>query len=102
MQSVTRKQQRTLQRRSPARLDEIEVVIFIRSVNFVADDRMSDVRQMHADLMRASRPRKCAHQAETTAVACFAAKTFFDFHHRASSSAVRIDSLLKINSRWLM
>jgi hypothetical protein len=46
-----------LKRCRPAGLDKLKVAIFGRSVDFVADDGMTDVRNVNPDLMRSAGER---------------------------------------------
>src|SRR4030095_4051465 len=54
VQSVSRQKQLAVELRSPSGLDEIQVKLFSRSVNFVAHDRMTNRCEMHSDLVGSS------------------------------------------------
>src|SRR4051794_26588405 len=41
----------------PTRFDELQIKLFVRSVDFVAHDRMTEVREVNTDLMGSPRPR---------------------------------------------
>ena len=53
---------------------------FGNTVDFVADNRVSAVRQMHANLVHATGVRDHTHHAEMPAVAGFAGKAMLDTH----------------------
>src|SRR5438046_1373301 len=64
MERMPRQEQSLLEFRRPSRLNESQIKLFVRSVNFVAHERVTDRRKMHANLVRAASPRNCANQAE--------------------------------------
>ena len=49
---------------SQAALDEIEVIVFVFAVNFVADDGMAEVREVDADLMFSAGDENHAQQSK--------------------------------------
>src|SRR5437870_13800446 len=61
---MPRKEQSLLEFRRPSRFNESQIKLFVRSVNFVAHDRVADQRKMLANLVRAASPRNCANEAE--------------------------------------
>jgi hypothetical protein len=64
MQRVMRKDQAAaLLLRKPI-LYQSQVQILVASVQFIADDRVSDVRQVNANLVLAASPRPHAQQRE--------------------------------------
>ena len=69
MQGMSRQEQLTFELRGPSGLDEPEVKLFVRSVNFVADNGMTNRREMHSNLVRASCVRNRANQAEFAGLA---------------------------------
>src|SRR4030095_4253888 len=48
----------------PSGLDKSEIKLFVRSINFIAHNRVTNGSQMHADLMSSSGARDRANQAE--------------------------------------
>ena len=62
MQRMAREDQFLGQLGRPARLDEFQVSIFARPVDFVTDDRKADMGEVHADLMRPPGQRTGAQQ----------------------------------------
>jgi len=52
---VSRKEELTFELRGPSGLDETEVKLFVRSVNLVAHNRMTNGSEVHSDLVRAAR-----------------------------------------------
>ena len=69
MQRVPREQQPRGKPGRPSRVDEFEIAALVGSVNFVADNWQTGVREVDADLMRAPRLWKSAHETESRAVA---------------------------------
>ena len=63
MQRVARQNQPLLQFPAPSVLDVFQIAMFGRTVNFVTQDGMSQVRQMHAYLVHASRFRNAPTSA---------------------------------------
>ena len=55
VQGVSRKKELTFELRSPSGLDETEVKLFVRSVNLVAHNGMTNGSEVHSDLVRAAR-----------------------------------------------
>ena len=51
VQGLTRKKKFSFQSRSPIRLDELQVTIFVRAVDFVADNWVSEVGEVYANLV---------------------------------------------------
>jgi hypothetical protein len=51
VQGLAGKKKFSFQSRSPIRLDELQVTIFVRAVDFVADNWVSDVCEMYANLV---------------------------------------------------
>src|SRR5271166_1008463 len=51
MQGLTGKKKFSFQSRSPIRLDELQVTIFVRAVDFVADNWVSEVGEVYANLV---------------------------------------------------
>lgn len=64
MQRVARQNQPLLQFPAPSVLDVFQIAMFGRTVNFVTQDGMSQVRQMHAYLVHASRFRNAPDQRQ--------------------------------------
>ena len=62
MQRVTRQKQSPAQFRRPTGFDEFEIKLFVRSVDFVAHNRMTERSEMDADLMGSSSLRNRADQ----------------------------------------
>src|SRR4029453_15592740 len=60
VQSVSRQKQLAFELGGPSGLDETQVKLFIRSVNFVAHDRMTNRSKVQSNLVRASGVRNCA------------------------------------------
>lgn len=52
----------------PTGFDELEVAVFVGSVNFVPDDRVSGVLGVDADLVHPSGFRKAFHEGESKPV----------------------------------
>jgi len=55
VQGVSRKEELTFELRDPSGLDETEVKLFVRSVNLVAHNGMTNGSEVHSDLVRAAR-----------------------------------------------
>ena len=64
MQGMSRQEQLTFELRRPSGFDETEVKLFVRSVNFIAHNGMTNRGEMHSNLVRASCVRNRANQAE--------------------------------------
>ena len=64
MQRMARQNQPLLQFPAPSVLDVFQIAMFGRAVNFVTQDGMSQVRQMHAYLVHASRFRNAPDQRQ--------------------------------------
>ena len=75
MQRVARQNQPLLQFPAPSVLDVFQIAMFGRTVNFVTQDGMSQVRQMHAYLVHASRFRNAPDQRQG-APACIPCPVF--------------------------
>src|SRR6266540_2283637 len=64
MQGMPRQQELVRQFIVPARLDKTEVKLFVGAVNLVADNRVTKMREVHADLMRSPGVRNGTHDGE--------------------------------------
>ena len=64
MQRVPRQEKLVCQFIGPAGLDKAEVKLFVRPVNLVPDNRVTEMRQMHPDLVRPAGARNGAHDSE--------------------------------------
>src|SRR5437588_444464 len=54
VQGMSRKEQLTFELRGPSGLNKMEVKLFVRSVNFVAHNGMTNRGEVHSNLVRAS------------------------------------------------
>src|ERR1044071_3467811 len=57
MKRVPRQKKLALQFIRPARLDKTQVELLVRPIDFVSDQRMTQMREMNANLVRPSGPR---------------------------------------------
>src|ERR1044071_3896557 len=57
MKRVPRQKKLALQFIRPARLDKTQVELLLRPIDFVSDQRMTQMREMNANLARPSGPR---------------------------------------------
>src|ERR1043166_1648143 len=97
MQRVARKQQSLRKGGSPAGLDEVEIARLVRAVDLVADDGVSAVCEVDADLVHPSRRRKCAHERKLRTALV---KTPLDAEPRERRRAVGMHTLLQVDRRW--
>ena len=51
MERVARKKKSPLQRLGPSRLDKLQITLLIFTIDLVAHDRMTAVREVNADLV---------------------------------------------------
>ena len=75
-------------------LDEVEVKVFVASVNFVADNRVAKVSEVNPDLMFASGAEPNAQQRE---IAFFVCETTFDPKLSLCRSAVGSNAIFDRN-----
>ena len=61
---MTRQEKPAGKFRRPTRLDKPKVQPFVRSINFVADNRVTNRGEMHTDLVRPAGFRQRADQCE--------------------------------------
>ena len=67
MQGLSRQKQCAFEFRRPIILNEFEIVVLIRSINFVADNGVTERRKVNANLMRATGLWNRAHDCKTIA-----------------------------------
>ena len=67
MQGMTRQEKATLQFISPTGFDEAQIKLLVGAIDFVADNRVAEVRQMDADLVGSPRARECADNGKLPA-----------------------------------
>lgn len=96
MKRVTRQKKLALQFRSPTGLDELEIMLFVRPINLVADDGMTGRSQVHANLVSATGLRESANEAEMFFVRA-AREACLNPKIRASGRAQRMNGLLEPN-----
>lgn len=96
MQGMTRQKQPLLQFRRPSITHPFEIFRTIARIKFVANDRISIVRQMHADLMHATGLRKTSDQRVTPPANL---KSLFHLESREAFAARRMDHLPDPNRR---
>jgi len=64
VEGLAGKKKFSFQGRGPIRLDELQVTIFVRAVDFVADNWVSDVCEVYANLVGSAGFRFGFHQGE--------------------------------------
>src|SRR6266498_4421676 len=64
MQRMPRQKQALFEFTSPSGLNELQVELLVRAINFVAYNRVIDRAQVHTNLMRASGAWNCADHTE--------------------------------------
>ena len=94
MEGLTTHQEDFLQSRSPARLDEFQVTILVRTVEFIADDGVSGSGGMDSDLVHATGQGKAAQQGKALPVAGLPLKTPLDFKAGPGLLSIGMDDLL--------
>ncbi len=97
MQSVSCKQELLLKLRCPSRFDKAQVELLIGAVDLVADNWMSNRRQMHPNLMRSSRPRNGANEREFLPGCGVAPEAVLDAEFGDRGRALRMNGLLEVN-----
>jgi len=83
-------------------LDEAEIELLVRSVDFVAHHWMTERREVNTNLVRATRERSCTDDAKFFSGVCLPSKTFFHAKLRDRSRAVRMNHLLEPDERRLV
>ena len=78
MKRVSREQKLPRQFIGPAGLDETQVKLLVRPINLVADDWMSEMREVNPDLMRPARARLGADDSKAPS---FPNESLFDLEH---------------------
>ena len=94
VERVTRKQQSIRERGSPARLNELEVAILGRAVDFVPNHGVAGMGGVDADLVGAAGERFCLQQRKS-AVAVFEFLEHTEF--RDGHCAQRVDHSLEVD-----
>src|SRR5438034_5280591 len=102
MERVPRQEKFCRKLNRPAVLDEAEIELFVRSVDFVAHHWMTERREVNTNLVRATRERNCPDDAKFFSGVCFPGKTFFHAKLRDRSRAVRMNHLLEPDERRLV
>src|SRR4051794_29428578 len=69
MESVAWQQELPFQTRRPTGADEFEIELFVRPIDFVADDGMAQRSEVNADLVRPAGARRRAKNSERLAIA---------------------------------
>src|SRR5438876_1262506 len=64
MERMSRQEQSLLEFRRPSRLNESQIKLFVRSVNFVANNWMADRSKMDPDLVSSASIRNSANQTK--------------------------------------
>src|SRR5262245_64109486 len=83
----------------PAGFDEAKIELFVRPINLVADQRMSEVRQVHSDLVGPSGAGNCPHDREFLGGTICPNETFFDLDLSDGRGPKRMNDLLQPNGR---
>ena len=60
MQGVAGKMENLGKSRTPSRLDKLQVTLFVWPVNLITNQRISEVREMHPDLVGTTGLRYCS------------------------------------------
>ena len=97
MEGLARKEEFCFQGRSPIGFDKFQVTIFVRAVDFVADDRISGMCEMHTDLMGSTSFWFGFDQGERTVAQ---SETVQDTKRGEGRGSVGIDGLFQIDLRW--
>ena len=85
------------QRGSPIRFDELQVTIFVRAVDFVADDWVSDVGEVYANLVGSAGFRFGLYEGEPLLLALEAVQ---DPERSKGWIAVDMDRLFQPDPGW--
>lgn len=102
MQRVTRQKQFAFEFRGPAGLNEFQVKPFIRTVDFIADDRMTKRSKMNPNLMSAAGFRNRADEREFFSRRCFPFEALFDAKFRDCRRPLGMNHLLQPDRRRLL
>jgi hypothetical protein len=97
MQSVVVEEKLLLQGWSPARFDEFEVTVFVRAIDFVADERQTERGQMNTDLVGAASDRLAIEDAEPAPAVL---ETFDDVELGFCEVTGRMNSLFQPDFAW--
>jgi hypothetical protein len=97
MQGLTRKEKLGCKSRSPIRFDELQITIFVRTVDFVADYWVSEVCEVYANLMGSACFRFGFYEGELVLVVLEPAQ---DPERSKGWISVGMDSLLQPNPGW--
>ena len=102
MQRVTRQKQFAFEFRRPAGLNEFQIKIFIRTVDFIADDRMTERSEMNTNLMSPSRFRNRADKREFFSRRRSSVEALFDTKFCDCRGALGMNHLLQPDRRRLL
>lgn len=94
MKRVSWQKQLSLQFRCPTGFDKAEIKILVRPINLVANDRMSEMRKMDANLMGPAGARECAHDRELFRRVLRTNETSFGSKLCARGRSLRVNRLL--------
>ena len=97
MKSLARKEELRFEREGPTGFDKLQVTIFIRTVDFVTDNRMSGICEVHTDLMGSTSFWFGFDQSERAVVQSV---TVQDMKRGESRGSVGMDGLFQIDLRW--
>ena len=101
MESVPRQKQFALQLLRQALFDEAKVELLVRAINLVADNRMTEMRKMHSDLVRPAGAGECAYDGKLATTGSVPNELFLDSEIRYRRRAFFVNHLLEPDVRVL-
>jgi hypothetical protein len=86
----------------PPGLDEAEVELFVRPINFIADNRMTEMGEMDPELVRSSRLGNCPNDCESSWLTGWPNESLFDSKIAPGRRPLGVDRLLEPDGRVLV
>src|SRR5450432_539428 len=97
MQRVSRQEELTRQFFGPARLDKTKIELLVRPIEFVADDRMTEVREVNPDLVRPPGARDGPDDRKLISPVAWPNESFFNPKLRHGGRAFLVNRLFQPN-----